>query len=116
MATPIEDYLNGLFAEDFSAKNMTSVLLKRGIEVASDESEVTTKSKELAQADLYMVLFNTFSKGGESVSKGNWKRTTASTNIGVNDRKSFLDAANKIYDKYGEAVVSHGMKDRTDRW
>ncbi len=114
--TTIEDYLNGLFAEDFSAKNMTSVLLKRDIEEGSDQADVDTESKELAQADLYMVLFNTFGKGGESVTKGNWKRSTSAVNIGVNDRKSFLDAANKIYDKYGEAIASYGMQDRTDRW
>ena len=116
MPTPIEDYLNGLFAEDFTAKNMTSVLLKRSITAEADESDVDTESKELAQADLYMVLFNKFGKGSESVSKGSWKRSTAAVNIGISDRKSFLDAANKIYDKYGEAVTSYGMKDRTDRW
>lgn len=114
--TAIEDYLNGLFAEDFSAKNLTSVLLKRGITAGSDEADISVESKELAQADLYMILFNTFGRGGESVSKGNWKRSTSAVNIGVNDRKSFLDAANQIYEKYGETVASYGMKDRTNRW
>ena len=114
--TAIEDYLNGLFAEDFSAKNMTSVLLKRGISVAADQSGIAVKSKELAQADLYMVLFNKFGKGSESVSKGNWSRSVGSTSIGVTDRKSFLDAANQIYKKYGEETVSYGFFDRTNAW
>ena len=116
MATPIEDYLNGLFAEDFSAKNMASVLLKRGIVAETDESEVDIESKELAQADLYMVLFNKLSKGGESVSKGNWKRSTSGVSIGVNDRGRFFDAANAIYKKWGEPVASYGFKDATNYW
>jgi len=114
--TIIEDYLNGLFAEDFSTKNMTSILLKRGIAVGVDSTLVSDQSKELAQADLYMVLFNKFSKGSESVSKGNWKRSTGGVNIGVNDRKSFFEAANIIYKKYGEPLASYGMKDGTNLW
>lgn len=114
--TIIEDYLNGLFAEDFSAKNMTSILLKRGIDAGADFLDVDDQSKELAQADLYMVLFNKFSKGSESVSKGNWKRSTGGVNIGVNDRKSFFEAANIIYKKYGEPLASYGMKDGTNLW
>ena len=116
MAQTIENYLNGLFTDDFSEKNMTSVLIKRSISAEADQSDVDTESKELAEADLYMVLFKKFSKGGESVSKGNWKRSTSAVNISNSDRKSYLDAANAIYDKYGIPVVSYGMKDRTDRW
>lgn len=114
--TTIEEYLQGLFGYEFSAPNMTSVLLKRDIEAGADQADIDTESKELATADLYMILFNTFGQGGETVSKGNWTRSTSAVNIGVNDRKSFLDAANKIYEKYGEEVISYGMKDRTNRW
>ena len=63
-----------------------------------------------------MVLFNKFGKGSESVTKGNWKRSTGSVTIGVNDRKSFYDAANVIYKKYGEQIASYGMKDGTNLW
>lgn len=114
--TTIEQYLSGLFGYTFSDANIASVLLKRDIEEGADHTDVTTKLKELAQADLYMILFNTFGQGGETVSKGNWTRSTGSVNIGVNDRKSFLDAANLIYMKYGETVTSYGFKDRTNRW
>ena len=114
--TTIEQYLQGLFGYQFSDANITSVLLKRGITAGVDQDTVDIEPKELAQADLYMVLFNTFGQGGETISKGNWLRKTASVNIGVNDRKSFLDAANLIYMKYGETVTSYGFKDRTDRW
>ena len=114
--TTIEDYLNGLFAEDFSAKNTTSVLLKRGIDVGADILDVSDQLKELAQADLYMVLFNKYSKGSESVSKGNWKRSTGAVNIGVGDRKAYLDAANAIYKRYEETNAYYGMKDGTNLW
>ena len=114
--TTIEDYLNGLFAEDFTSKNMTSVLLKREITPNADQSGIETKSKDLAQADLYMVLFNKFGKGTESVSKGNWSRSVGAVSIGVTDRKSFLDAANQIYKKYGEETVSYGFINRTNAW
>ena len=114
--TIIEDYLNGLFADDFSAKNMTSVLLKRGISVGADILDVDNRSKELAQADLYMVLFNKLGKGSESVSKGNWKRSTGGANINSTDRKAYLEAANLIYKKYGESNAFYGMKDGTNLW
>lgn len=114
--TTIENYLNGLFAEDFTAKNMTSVLLKRGISVGADESAVEVKSKELMEADLYMVLFKKFSKGSDSVTKGNWKRSSGGVTIGVNDRKAFFDAANAIYKKYNETTATYGMKDGTNLW
>ena len=114
--TTIEDYLNGLFASDFSEKNIKSVLLKRGIEPGTSQENVSVKLKELSQADLYMVLFNTFSRGGETVTKGNWSRSTGAVNIGVNDRRGYLEAANLLYAKWGEASVNVGMKDGTNLW
>jgi hypothetical protein len=114
--TTIEQYLQGLFAYTFTAANLNSVLLKRDIESGADQADVSTELKELAQADLYMVLFNIFSQGSQSVTKGNWTRSTGSVNIGVNDRKSFWDAANMIYKKYGETDASYGMKDGTNLW
>lgn len=114
--TTIEDYLNGLFASDFSEKNLKSILLKRGIDSGADQENVSVMLKELAQADLYMVLFNTFSRGSETVTKGNWSRSIGSVNIGVNDRKGYLDAANLLYAKWGESVVTGGMKDGTNLW
>jgi len=114
--TTIEQYLKGLFAYDFSDANMTSVLLKRDIEAGVSHAEVSTELKDLAQADLYMVLFNVFSQGNQTVSKGNWTRSFGSVNVGITDRKSFLDAANRIYARYGEASVSYSMKDGTNLW
>lgn len=114
--TTIEQYLQGLFGYQFSSANMTSVCLKRGIEEGSDQEDVSEELKELAQADLYMVMFNVFGQGGESVTKGNWTRSTSSVNVGVNDRRSFLEAANRIYAKYGEQDATVGMKDGTNLW
>ena len=115
--TTIESYLQGLFTFTFTSANMNSVFLKRGITTGTDEADVSVKDKELSQADLYMVLFNAFSKGNESVQKGNWKRTTGGMNVGITDRKMFRDQANAIYAKYGEAVVGYtGMKDGTFLW
>lgn len=65
---------------------------------------------------MYMVMFNYFGQATESVSKGNWKRSTGGIVVGVNDRKSFLDAANTIYKKYGESTASYGFIDRTNAW
>jgi hypothetical protein len=114
--TTIEQYLQGLFDHTFSTANLNSVLLKRGIESGADQEDVTTELKELAQADLYMVLFNKFSQGSQSVTKGNWTRSIGGVSIGVNDRKSYKDAANMIYKKYGEADATYGMKDGTNLW
>jgi hypothetical protein len=114
--TTIEQYLQGLFSYEFSTANMTSVLLKRDIESGIDHADVSTELKELAQADLYMVLFNVFSQGNQTISKFNWSRSFGSVNVGITDRKSFLDAANRIYKRYGEASVSYTMKDGTNLW
>ena len=114
--TTIEEYLQGLFAYQFTSGNLNSVLLKREIESGCDQADVTIELKELAQADLYMVLFNIFSQGSETVTKGNWSRSTGSVSIGVSDRKSFWDAANLIYTKYGETGTYNGMKDGTNLW
>lgn len=114
--TTIEQYLQGLFSYEFSTANMTSVLIKRDIESGCDQADVSAQQKDLAQADLYMVLFNVFSGGSQTVSKGNWSRSTGSVYVGVNDRKSFWDAANNIYKKYGESSASYGMKDGTHLW
>lgn len=115
--TTIEAYLQGLFTYIFTDANMASVLLKRGITAGSDFEDVSEKDRELAQADLYMVLFNAFSKGNDTVQKGNWKRSTGGMTIGVNDRKMFRDQANSIYAKYDEPIVGNtGMKDGTFLW
>lgn len=113
----IEQYLQGLFSYPFTEANLNSVLLKRGIDAGADQIDVTDRLKELAQADLYMVMFNSFGKAGESVSKGNWKRSTSSISFGVNDREQFLKAANDIYKKHGELTnITYGIKDGTNLW
>lgn len=110
-------YLQGLFSYTFTDENMASVLQKRGIEADSEYTEVSVELRELAEADLYMILFNTFSKSNDTVQKGNWKRSTGSMTIGVTDRKMFLAHANSIYSKYGEPIVgTTGMKDGTFLW
>lgn len=115
--TTIETYLQGLFTYTFTSQNMTSVLLKRGIEEGSDWEDVSEQNRELAQADLYMILFNAFSKSNDTVQKGNWKRSSGSMTVGVTDRKMFRDQANAIYSKYDEAVVGYtGMTDGTFLW
>jgi hypothetical protein len=95
---------------------MTSVLLKRDVETGADQAEISTETKELCQADLYMVMFNVFGIGSESVTKGNWSRTKGSLAVGVTDRKAFQDAANAIYKKYGEIEAAYGFKDATNLW
>jgi hypothetical protein len=115
--TTIEQYLQGLFAYEFSESNMTSVLIKRDIEAGYDQADISTELKDLAQADLYMVLFNVFSQGNQTVSKGNWSRAFGSLNVGVYDRRAFMEAANAIYKKYGETTsASYRIKDGTNKW
>ena len=115
--TTIEDYLQGLFAYQFTDQNMTSVLIKRDVTAGVDESTVSTRDKELCEADLYMILFNAFSKGSDSAQKGNWKRTLGGITVNASDRKAFRSHANSIYLKYGEEIVGNtGMKDGTFLW
>lgn len=111
----IETYLQGQFDYQFKDTNLQSVLLKRGIAAGADHLTVSAVTKELMVADLYMVLFSVFSKGSESVSKGNWKRSTGAVYIAEKDRFAYRDQANKIYAKHGE-IATYGMKDGTNLW
>lgn len=113
--TTIETYLQGLFDYQFKDTNLQSVLLKRGIEAGADHLTISFETKELMCADLLMILFTVFSKGSESVSKGNWKRSTGAVYIAEKDRFAYRDQANKIYARYGE-ITSFGMKDGTNLW
>lgn len=113
--TTIETYLQGLFDYQFQPANISAVLLKRGIAEGADYLTVSEQLRELCQADLYMIMFSVFSKGSESVSKGNWKRSTGAVYIAQKDRIEFRKQANQIYAKYGEAV-SYGMQDGTNLW
>jgi len=111
----IKDYLQGLFTYQFSEANMLSILLKRGILEDANYVDVEEKSRELAQADLYMVMYTMYTQGSETVKKGNWSKSTGGINVGVYDRRSFNQAADSIYNKYGE-TISYSLIARSNAW
>jgi hypothetical protein len=109
-----QEYLSGFFDYTFSDQNYSSIFKKRGVTDLLDVDGNTTKSLELSQADLYMVMFTVFSKGSASKKKGSWSQSDGGAIVGVTDRKSWFKEANRIYGKYGEAVYS--LKNRTQAW
>lgn len=101
----ISDYLKGKFDFKFSDLNISSVLSDRGISPEADASMVDERDKDLARADLYLILASAVGGGGRKVQKGNRSVSERSYSFGVNDRTSFRKEAERLYLKWGESFV-----------
>lgn len=97
----IEEFLRGSFDFKFSDANISTVLASRGITPSDEFETVSEKDRDLAKADLYMILANVVSGGGKSVKMGNRSVSERNYQFGVYDRRSFASEANKLYAKWG---------------
>lgn len=106
----IEEYLRGSFDFQFSDANLASVLASRGIDATSEIHDVSEKDRDLAKADLYIILSNVVSGGGRRVTKGNRSVSERVYQFGVYDRRNFVNQANLLYAKWGEKKVTSSVK------
>lgn len=102
----ISEYLKGSFDFKFSDLNITSVLTDRGIQPDTDLSDVSEKDRDLARADLYMILASATSGGGKRVVKGNRSVSERNYSFTASDRSHFRAMANKLYGKWGVETES----------
>lgn len=70
---------------------------------SNDPDKVTDKQKDLATADLLMIVCNTPSMiQGKSEKAGNWSETQGSRTLSITDKKEMRDRANLLYDNWGK--------------
>ena len=100
----ISEFLKGSFDFTFSDANILTVLTRRGVSAAEPFENVSEKSRDLATADLYIILASAASGGGRRVQKGNRSVSERTYQFGVYDRRAFRDMANQLYTKWGESA------------
>lgn len=98
----IEDFLQGKFEYQFSALNMQSTLVGRGIVSGTSHANVSEKDIDLAQSDLYMILANVTGGNGKKVIKGNRTVIEKSFSFGITDRDNYRNEATRLRVKWGE--------------
>lgn len=101
----IEDFLQGKFEYQFSALNMQSTLVGRGIVSETSQADVSEKDTDLAQSDLYMILANVTSGSGKKITKGNRSVSDKALSFGITDRDNFRNEAIRLRTKWGEVTA-----------
>ena len=84
----ISEFLKGSFDFTFSDANILTVLTRRGISADEPFENVSEKSRDLATADLYIILASAASGGGRRVQKGNRSVSERTYQFGVYDRRA----------------------------
>lgn len=111
---PIQNWLKSKTQYPVSDEEILSILSGRGISYDSDTNDVTQKQKDLAYADLLMLIVTSPSYGAEEDQMGNWKHKGKS--ITMTGKSQLLSMANAIYSKYGEISGNNRVIDITNRW
>lgn len=116
----IEDYLLNRVNLDVSSSLVVPILLRRGVEPGSLLSDVDDKSRDLSEADFYVLLATTTPDrlGSESDTDNGWSHSSAGFTLSKTYRDLLLDKANALYEEYGEPTVakrrfrmqSHGVQ------
>ena len=113
MATlTIEQYLHGKVGYDVPDDAIATILADRDIEPGanidrlSTDSDECLKLRELCTADLYMYCASTPSTiSSKKEQDGGWTLESGGTQHSAYDSRQLREAAQVIYDKYGENVV-----------
>lgn len=101
----IENFLQGKFEYQFSALNMQSTLVGRGIVPETSQADVSEKDTDLAQSDLYMILANVTGGSGKKITKGNRTVSEKSFSFGITDRDNYRNEAIRLRAKWGEVAT-----------
>lgn len=101
----IEDYLRGKVGFEVADNAIAVILEDRGIAGGAETGTLSTRTKELATADLYMWCASTPSKQDTSFeADGGWKSQKGGWESSAYDKRNLRAMAKEIYDKYGETV------------
>lgn len=111
---PVQNWLKSRTQYPVSDEEILSILSNRGIPYDYDTNAANRKQKDLAYADLLMLIVTSPSYGAEEDQMGNWKHKGKS--ITMTDKSQLLSMANAIYSKYGEISGNNRVIDITNRW
>jgi hypothetical protein len=101
----IEEYLRGKVGFEVADNAISVILEDRDIAPGEDSYILSTRTKELATADLYMWCASTPSKQDTSFeADGGWKSQKGGWQSSAFDKRNLRDMANAIYAKYDEMV------------
>lgn len=99
----IEQYLQGKVDFNLTDANIQAILYDHDIAEGEEMSNVTERQKDLALADLYMLLANSsVSSSGEYESDGGWQRQVSAKN--VHNRTGLIELAKALYKKWNVAT------------
>lgn len=111
---PIESFLKNSVGYPVTDAQIYAVMVKRNIPFGADSNEVSLRQKELAQADLYMLIFTTASEGSTKEQMGNWSSQKGSRSL--TGKNELMRLARAIYAKYGENPTTGRVTDASKRW
>lgn len=111
---PIEEVLKGLIGYPVTDSQINAILVNRNIPFKSDSDDLSLRQKDLAYADLIMLVVAMPSFGAEEDQMGNWKRKGKS--VTVTGKSNLIQIAKAIYSKYGLSISGNRIIDRTNRW
>lgn len=95
------DYIGGLFSFPVPEESLTSVLVGRGFSPEDDYSTANQGERELILADLLIVLSR--AQGyTNSTKSASFALTVAGERIPLEDRRAYIQEANRLYKKNGE--------------
>jgi len=111
---PIESFLKNSVGYPVSDEQVYAVMVKRNIPFGVDASTASKKQKELAYADLIMVIVTTASEGSTKEQMGNWSSQKGSRVL--TGKNELIKSAKGIYTKYGESINTVIVRDASRKW
>lgn len=98
-------FLTADYEFDIKSTALVKVANNRAFKLSDDSNEVSEKQRDLATADLLIIVTNTPSMiQGKTEKAGNWSETQGSRTLSITDKKDMRDRANALYAKWGESV------------
>lgn len=95
-------YLTADYEFDIKHTALVKVASNR-FKLSDDSNKVDEEYRDLATADLLMIVANTPSMiQGKTEKAGNWSETQGSRTLSITDKKDMRDRANALYDKWGK--------------
>ena len=106
MATfDIIEYLSGMTAFVFDKPVLKRIALERGLDGATNYSELTQQQKDLCYADMLFVVYTSpNTTASYSASHGTFKKSVGSQTI--NDKQGIYNIMVSIYGKYSDEKLS----------
>lgn len=99
----MRSFLTSDYEFDIKDSALVKTASNRQFRLSDDSNTVSERQKDLATADLLIIVCNTPSMiQGKTEKAGNWSETQGSRTLSITDKKDMRDRANMLYSKWGE--------------